>query len=150
MAKKAKDVKYYEAVGRRKEAVARVRLYLVDKKGSSINGKQAAAGEIMINNVPYKEMFARDVEQKKFLAPLDLTENTSRFYISILVDGGGRAGQIEAVRHGISRALTLVDLETYKPILKTKNLLTRDPRKRERRKVGTGGKARRQKQSPKR
>ena len=59
-------------------------------------------------------------------------------------------GQLDAVVHGIARALSLLDRDAYRAILKTAGLLTRDARAKERRKVGTGGKARRAKQSPKR
>jgi small subunit ribosomal protein S9 len=82
--------------------------------------------------------------------PLLLTKNESRFAVSIVVSGGGTTGQLDAMVHGISRALLLVDSDAYRITLKTNGLLTRDPRKKETRKVGTGGKARRAKQSPKR
>ncbi len=64
--------------------------------------------------------------------------------------GGGSKGQLGATVHGIARALSKLDTETLRPPLKKAGLLTRDPRKRERRKVGMGGKARRKRQSPKR
>ena len=83
------------------------------------------------------------------MMPLKLTQNEGRFAISILTEGGGKNGQLEAIVHGLARALLLSD-QGYKVVLKKAGLLTRDPRKRERRKVGTGGKARRAKQSPKR
>ncbi|PIP15171.1 30S ribosomal protein S9 [Candidatus Roizmanbacteria bacterium CG22_combo_CG10-13_8_21_14_all_35_9] len=151
MAKKEKNLKYYEAVGRRKKAVARIRLYLVGKdKIASVNNHKIKAGEILINNHPLEKIINTTYERTFFLSPLVLTNNTERFAISILVQGGGYQGQLEAMVHGLARALELVDKETYRSILKKQGLLTRDARKRERRKVGTGGKARRKKQSPKR
>ncbi len=151
MAKKTKGVQYYEGVGRRKKAVARVRLYLAAKQAEvTVNNHKIKAGEIYINNHPAVNFFSLAWEQQTYLLPLKLTNNEGRFAVSILVHGGGRAGQLEAVSHGISRALNLVDKDTFRPVLKEHGLLTRDPRKKERRKVGTGGKARRAKQSPKR
>lgn len=151
MAKKQKDVRYYEAIGRRKEAVARVRLYIPDKsKGAMVSGKKINQGQVFINKRPFEEVFKSQVEKKRCLYPLALTSNVDRFAVSILVSGGGRNGQIEAISHGLSRALLLVDDATHKALLRDHGLITRDPRVKERRKVGTGGKARRQKQSPKR
>ena len=149
MPKKSKDVKYYEAVGRRKESVARVRLYLVTKGSITIKGIKFKGGDVVINNKPAKQTLAHGYEEKRYMQPLTLTNNADRFAVSIKVMGGGPNGQLEAIILGISRALCLVS-EEYRPILKAQALLTRDPRVRERRKVGTGGKARRQKQSPKR
>jgi len=149
MPKKSKDVKYYEAVGRRKESVARVRLYLVTKGSITIKGIKIKGGDVIINNKPAKDTLAHPYEEKRYMQPLTLTNNADRFAVSIKVQGGGANGQLEAIILGVSRALCLASDE-YRPILKTQGLLTRDPRVRERRKVGTGGKARRQKQSPKR
>jgi small subunit ribosomal protein S9 len=150
MAKRVKDLQYYEAVGRRKEAVARVRLYIAEKaKPITVQGKKLTPGTVLINLEPMNAYFQREVDQKKFLSPLAITENLERFAISILVRGGGKSGQVEAIMHGLSRAITLADA-TFKPLLRQYDLLTRDPRARERRKVGMGGKARRKKSSPKR
>ncbi len=156
MAKKTKNLKYYEAIGRRKEAVARVRLYIAGKdKTVTINsdkqtGLKIKAGEIFVNKKPITEMFPAPYEKARYLYPLKLTENLDRFAISILVEGGGRNGQLEAIIHGMARALDKVNKESFHPVVKKYGLLTRDSRERERRKVGTGGKARRMKQSPKR
>lgn len=151
MPKKSKDTSFFEAVGRRKEAVARVRLYVPGKEKSvTISGNKITKGEIYINNLPFNKYFPSDVDRKKCLVPLTVTDNEGSYAISISVSGGGHNGQVEAVSHGIARALVELDTETYKKNLKTHGLLTRDPRTRERRKVGTGGKARRAKQSPKR
>ena len=128
---------YIYAVGSRKTATARVRLYL--KKGDKlVNGK--AVGQY----------FPGEVSQKYYLLPLTLTKTDEKFSFSAKIEGSGKHAQLEALIHGLSRALVLHDSEAYRPILKQHGFLTRDARKRERRKVGTGGKARRQKQSPKR
>ncbi len=149
--KKTQDIQYYEAVGRRKSAVARVRLYITGKdKTATIKNNKVKQGTILINQKNHSEIFTGSVEQKKIGLPFELTNNTDRFVTSIHVEGGGQNGQLEAIMHGVSRALCLVDNDEYRPILKEYEFLTRDPRKKERRKVGTGGKARRAKQSPKR
>ncbi len=148
MPKKAKDIQYYEATGRRKESVARVRLYISAKKPTT-KTEGIKAGEIMVNKKPLIEYFKTVALQKQATLPFRLTNNEDRFATTIMVMGGGKNGQAEAIIHGISRALCLAS-EEYRPVLKQSGLLTRDARTRERRKVGTGGKARRQKQSPKR
>ncbi len=151
MAKKTKDINYYEAVGRRKQSVARVRLYLPKKKGEVLVGKlNIKTGEIYINGKLLEKSALKSYEKNFLSLPLVLTKNQDRFAISILVSGGGTTGQLDAMVHGITRALEIVDKEAYRPTLKANGLLTRDPRKKEARKVGTGGKARRMKQSPKR
>ncbi|QQG44713.1 MAG: 30S ribosomal protein S9 [Candidatus Roizmanbacteria bacterium] len=151
MVKKTINLQYYEAVGRRKGSVARVRLYIADKnKNITVNGKKLSQGEIIVNNKLFNEVFKREVERQKFLFPLNITDNRDRFTISVLVKGGGKTGQLDAIRHGLARALSLVDEDACKPTLRHEGLLTRDARVRERRKVGMGGKARRKKQSPKR
>ena len=157
MARKSKNLKYYEAVGRRKEAAARVRLYLVgsDKTASfknpvSSGNVKVKQGEILVNGKLIDKIFPHQSDQAKYLFPLKMTGNDDRFAISILVKGGGKNGQLEAIIHGLARAIIKVDSDQYRPSLKKAGLLTRNPRVRERRKVGTGGKARRLKQSPKR
>lgn len=148
---KAKTAQYYEAVGRRKSAVARVRLYVPGKdKTVSVQGSSIKQGQIYVNKKPIEQTFGATHEKAYFLIPLRTTESEARFAVSIIVRGGGKRGQLEAISHGLARALEKVDKEAYRPLLKAADLLTRDPRTRERRKVGTGGKARRQKQSPKR
>ncbi|MEK7633323.1 MAG: 30S ribosomal protein S9 [Patescibacteria group bacterium] len=151
MAKKTKNISYYEAIGRRKQSVARVRLYLA-KKDSEIlvNKLKIKAGDIFINGKSVDETSFKSYKKTFLSLPLTLTKNQDRFAISINVSGGGTTGQLDSMVHGLSRALEKVDKETYRPILKTNGLLTRDPRKKEARKVGTGGKSRRMKQSPKR
>jgi len=152
MVKKIKNLTYYEAIGRRKQSVARVRLYLVKKSATeTLVGKlKIKAGEIFINSKPIDETSFKAYKKKFLSQALVLTKNEDRFAVSIIVKGGGTTGQLDAMVHGISRALLLVDNDGYRPLLKANGLLTRDPRKKETRKVGTGGKARRMKQSPKR
>jgi len=151
MVKKVKDVSYYEAVGRRKRSVARIRLYLIKKNAEVLVGKlKIKTGEIFINGKSIDETSFKPYKKRFLLFPLILTKNENRFGVSIMVNGGGTTGQLDAMVHGIARALLIVDNNTYRPLLKANGLLTRDPRKKETRKVGTGGKARRMKQSPKR
>ena len=150
MVKKTADIKYYEAIGKRKSAVALVRLYVADKnKEVVIKDVKIKKGEIFVNKKPIQDYFPGEVSKNRYMLPLSLTENLDRFAISISVKGGGLEGQIEATMHGLSRAIEVSDKEK-RIVLKKNGLLTRDARVKERRKVGTGGKARRQKQSPKR
>ncbi len=116
------EVRYYEAVGRRKRATARVRLYPGD-------------GEIVINGKPLKEYFRRPQDWRDVMIPFQLTESENQFNLSVLVKGGGITGQANAVRHGISRALLLVNPES-RTALRRAGLLTRDPREKERKKPG--------------
>lgn len=150
MAKKTKNIEYYEAIGRRKTSAARVRLYLIGKdKTANVNGTKIKGGEIIVNKHPLEKIFPEVYKRDFIFTPLKTTKSEDRFAVSITVKGGGKNGQMDAIVHGISRALTLISPEN-KSSLKKVGFLTRDPRKRERRKVGTGGKARRAKQSPKR
>ncbi len=118
----SEDVRYYEAVGRRKRAVARIRLYPGD-------------GEIVVNDKEMKEYFGRPQDWMHATAPLRLTENEGRFNVSILVKGGGITGQAQAIRHGMARALLRVD-PGLKATLRRAGYLTRDPREKERKKPG--------------
>lgn len=144
-----KNVKkdYIFAVGRRKEAVARVRLY--QKDSVSWDGVVVKKGEIFVNKKPAIEYFGQEAE-KIYKQPLIVTNSDKRFAITIIVSGGGKSGQLDASVLGISRVLDSFDKEKFHPILKKRDFLSRDARIKERRKVGTGGKARRRKQSPKR
>ena len=110
------------ATGRRKTSSARVYL----KKGK---------GKILVNNSELGNYFGRKVAQMLVLEPLELTELVEKIDIDVKVKGGGSFGQAGAIRHGISRALTLFD-EDLRPQLKKAGLLTRDPRKVERKKPG--------------
>lgn len=148
---KAKSIQYYEAVGRRKEAVARVRLYIVNRdKTAAIGENKYKAGDIIINGAPVEQAIPVAVNRMRIMKPFDISLIENRFVLSIKTTGGGTRGQLDAIIHGLSQALEKTDKATLRPLLKKAKLLTRDARIRERRKVGTGGKARRQKQSPKR
>ena len=114
-----------------------------------VEGNKATIGNIFVNAKPIATLFSATNEKIRYLEPLLLTKSDERFIISAHIRGGGRSSQLDALIHSIARALEKVN-EEYRPILKKAGLLTRDARVRERRKVGTGGKARRQKQSPKR
>jgi small subunit ribosomal protein S9 len=126
---------YYYGTGRRKSAVARVFL----KPGK---------GQIVVNEKPLDEFFARETGRMIVRQPLELTGNGSRFDVRVNVFGGGETGQAGAVRHGLSRALVEFDA-TLKPTLSSAGLMTRDAREVERKKVGLH-KARRRKQFSKR
>lgn len=141
---------YIFAVGRRREAVARVRLYKTLKDGTTWNSVEVKKGDIIVNQKPISEYFSGDVNRLRYTEPLRVANAQNKFTFTIQVEGGGPAGQLDAVIHGIARALVSADTDEYRKILKDKGFLTRDARVRERRKVGTGGKARRAKQSPKR
>lgn len=134
-----KKVSYYEAVGRRKTSTARVRLHIdqIEK-------------EFMVNGRPVDKYFPGEVAKKLYLEPFRTTNTIGRFAVTVKVEGGGLSGQVGAVIHGLSRALIKVEPEKFRPILKKRGFLTRDPRAKERRKAGYAGKARAKKQSPKR
>ncbi len=150
MESKKKPLKYYEAVGRRKTATALIRLYIVGKeKTVKVNNLAIKAGEIFVNGKKIEQYFPLKIDKDLCLLPLKLTNNLDRFAVSIIVKGGGKKGQLQAIVHGLAKALVLVD-ETYKKVLKKEGLLRRDAREKQRRQVGKGGKARREKQSPKR
>ena len=142
---KALKKDYISTVGRRKEAVARVRLY---PKGLPA-GRQGS-GAITVNAKPIEEYFRGEASKVAYMQPLALTDTVNAVDITVKVEGGGQFGQLDAVVHGIARALEKYDKDKFRPTLKKAGLLTRDARTRERRKVGMGGKARRKKQSPKR
>ena len=122
-------VNYIFAVGRRKTSTARVRLF----KG---------AGENLING---KKVLESLIEK-----PFKNIDSLGKFYFTSKVSGGGVKSQVEATIHGISRALVKLDTKKFRTLLKKEGLLIRDSRERQRRMVGTGGKSRRKKQSPKR
>lgn len=141
---------YIFAVGRRREAVARVRLYEVVKDDLMWEKQAIVKGDILVNGMPIGTYFSGDVARFAYSEPLRATNTQNKYTFTIRVVGGGKAGQLDAVVAGISNALAKLDEESLRPQLKKKGFLTRDARVRERRKVGTGGKARRKKQSPKR
>jgi small subunit ribosomal protein S9 len=144
------EISYYEATGRRKNASARVRLYVVKEEAVTIDGVSVSKGDMIVNGRPSDNYFPGEAWKKVYLEPFRTTNTMGRFATSIHVVGGGLSGQLGAVLQGISRALEKTDKEKFRPILKKRGFLTRDPRTRERRKPGRAGKARAQKQSPKR
>ena len=113
---------YYGATGRRKCAVARVRL---------LSGK----GAISVNDKPYEEFFPRLEHRQAVLRPFLVTGTKDKFSAVVKVGGGGVSGQAGAICHGIARALVKAD-EQLKPVLRKGGLLTRDPRVKERKKYG--------------
>lgn len=115
--------KYIKAIGRRKTSVAQVRMY---EKGE---------GEIIVNDKPGVEYFKKEENLNVVLQPLKLVSKSKDFNFSIIVKGGGTLGQLDAIRHGIARALVKYDPE-FKTILKTSGYITRDPRQKERKKPG--------------
>ncbi len=121
--KKTTKDKYIESVGRRKTAVARIRLFPDEKKVFTINDK------------PYQSYFTLEEQQQTVLAPLKKMKCLESFSVSAKVKGGGFSAQAEAVRHGISRALFEFNPE-FKKKLRRAGYLTRDPRERERKKFG--------------
>ena len=125
------------SVGRRKEAVARVRI-------------NEGAGAVTVNGKPIGEYFKGVVKQRIYQKPFEITNTLSKYAASVKVFGGGEMGQLDAVVHGISRALAKVEDKKFRTVIKAEGLLTRDPRAKERRKYGRAGKARARKQSPKR
>ena len=143
--KKAANRDYISAIGRRKSSRALIRLY---KSDAVVAGITIHKGEIFVNNKSALEYFGRDKELI-YKEPLNIT-GSKDFSVSVKASGGGKMGQLDATVLGIARALDKLDREKFHTSLKKKGFLTRDPRVRERRKVGMGGKARRRKQSPKR
>ena len=117
-----KKVQYW-GTGRRKKAIARVRLL------------PAGDGNITINKKSLDEYFGLDTLKFIVRQPLELVEATAKYDIFVNVCGGGYTGQAGAIRHGISRALLEAD-ETLRPALKKEGFLTRDPRMKERKKYG--------------
>lgn len=128
---------YTYAVGKRKSAVARVRLF----KGKGAN---------TVNAIPVNEYFPGEVGRRKIEEPFVLTDTLGKYFVTVKVASGGKEGQLDAVINGIAKAFSSLDPEKFRASVKKVGLLTRDPRERERRKIGTGGKARRKRQSPKR
>ena len=128
--------KQYPATGRRKSSVARVRL---------MQGK----GDITINGKPLDEYFGMELLKQEVRRPFAVTDTEGKYDVIARVAGGGTTGQAGALRHGIARALCLIDEEAFRPILKNEGYLTRDPRMKERKKYGLK-KARRASQFSKR
>lgn len=113
---------YFHGTGRRKSSVAQVKI-------------TPGNGAIIINGIPYEELFPSQEHRRAILQPLMVTESLSKFNAMVKVNGGGVTGQSGAISLGISRALVEAD-ESLKPVLRQNGLLTRDPRVKERKKPG--------------
>lgn len=120
--KNPKGDRYYEAVGRRKTSVARIRLYT---KGQGI----------VVNDKDYAEYFPTDELRKIAEASLKKMKSLDRFKITAQVSGGGLKSQAEAIRHGMARVLVIFNLD-FKKRLRRAGFLTRNPRMKERKKYG--------------
>lgn len=128
---------YTYAIGRRKAAVANIKLF-------------ADKGESTVNGVVVNKYFPLASHKIAFESPFLLTKTVDKYHYQARISGGGREGQLESLVLAISRALQKIDKVNYTSLLRSAGLLTVDARVRQRRMVGTGGKSRRQKQSPKR
>jgi len=113
---------YFYAVGKRKTAIARVKL---------LPGK----GSITVNGVPYEERFPRPAHRRTILQPLVLTDSVDKYDVVVKVIGSGISGQGGAISHGIARALVRADGK-LRPVLRKTGMLTRDSRIKERKKPG--------------
>jgi len=113
---------YFPGTGRRKEAIAQVRL-------------SPGNGAVIINGTPYEELFPRPVHRQTILQPLFVTESANKYNVVVKVTGGGISGQCGAISHGIARALVKAN-ESLKLLLRQHGLLTRDSRVKERKKPG--------------
>ena len=122
-AKKSTSKVYYYGTGRRKNAVAAVRLV-------------PGSGKITINSKDIDEYFGLDTLKLLVRQPLAATETEDKFDVIVKAIGGGISGQAGAIRHGIARALVEADEENYKSVLKAAGFLTRDARMKERKKPG--------------
>ena len=114
--------RYTEGIGRRKTAVARVRLY-------------TGQGEYVVNDKPFDQYFTRAADLYNVQAPLNAVGVRDKYTVSVHVQGGGATGKAEAVRHGVARALLKID-ESLQPLLRKGGFLTRDARIKERKKPG--------------
>ena len=113
---------YFYGRGRRKTAVARVRLY-------------PGSGTVVVNGRPLEQVLPRDTHQTQVVRPLTATGNQAKFNIQAVCEGGGITGWAGAIQHGVARALVDFD-ESLKPQLRRLGFLTRDPRMKERKKYG--------------
>ena len=129
------DRKYTYSVGRRKTSIAQVRLF----KGT---------GDNLVNGKKFEKRFTLKIELAEVMKPFVATETVGQFYFEAKVNGGGTSGQLGAIRLGIARALVELNSD-HKPALKAEELVTRDPRMKERKKIYKKG-ARRGKQFSKR
>jgi small subunit ribosomal protein S9 len=141
---------YYEGIGRRKVSTARARLYVISEGSMTIRGQSVAKGDITVNGKAVEKYFPGEIMKKVYSEPFRTTNTIGRFAVTVTANGGGLTGQLNSFVLAISRALEKVDKEKFRPILKKRGFLTRDPRAKQRRKAGFAGKARARKQSPKR
>jgi len=114
---------YDRGTGKRKCAIAQVKLF------------SGGRGEIIVNGKPYQELFPRLEHRRLIEHPFRATDTVGKFNVEIKVTGGGSTGQAGAIRHGIARALVKAN-EQFKPLLRQEGLLTRDSRVKERKKYG--------------
>lgn len=127
-----KNEKYYESVGRRKESIARVRLFT---RKSTDNISDDTKAIVFVNNKPYIDYFKTTNLQNIVESPLKKIKSLNRFKATVMVNGGGMAGQADAIKFGLSRALIMFDPNFAKK-LRRAGYLTRDARVKERRKYG--------------
>ncbi len=119
----AASKQYYFTSGKRKTAVARVKLY------------EGGKGEFTVNGMKIREYFQTALQVENATAPLRITDTLKKFDATIEVAGGGKSAQSDAIRHGFSRALLIVDAG-HRPTLKREGFLRRDARVKERKKPG--------------
>ena len=117
------ELRYYEGVGRRKSATARVRIY------------PGGSGRVVVNDKPLEEYLRRFGDPQEALTPLEIAGLMNKFDVTVRVQGGGVSGQRDAIRLGVARALLAFD-ESLRPMLRKAGLLTRDAREKERKKPG--------------
>lgn len=132
-----KPKKYTQAIGRRRSATAKARVF---------EGKE----EIVVNDKPISTYWGQPGLPALYLRPFIVTDTLGKYTATVKITGSGVIGQIGAFVHAVSRALAEVNPEVFRKPLRDADFLTRDPRMKETRKVGQAGKARKKKQSPKR
>lgn len=142
-----KKTNYFSAVGRRKSATARARIYPSSSE-VLVGDHKLTKGEIYVNNLPIEKYFSSASDKFAYSEIFRSTNTVGRYIATIKVEGSGMSGQLGAMVLAVSRALASADPK-YKEILAKKGLLSRDPRAKERKKPGLMG-ARKQKSSPKR
>ncbi|MBI2912134.1 MAG: 30S ribosomal protein S9 [Chloroflexi bacterium] len=114
--------RYYYGLGRRKSAIARVRI-------------MPGTGRLLVNGKPMEEIFVREVWQRQITGPLQVTDSLGHFDMSVKVVGGGTSGWAGAISQGVARALVVAN-EELRPLLRHEGFLSRDPRVKERKKYG--------------
>ncbi len=114
---------YYQGLGRRKTSSARVRLH------------PDGSGQFVVNGKSYREFFGREADWLDVMQPLEATQTTGQFDVTVLVKGGGISGQAGAIKMGVARALLQVNPD-FRPVLRKGGMLTRDSRMKERKKPG--------------